>query len=168
MKNEFRISAARLLRRLACTVSPHRGGRPAGDRGLAMTDEQVFLRLDKAIVSGRLYLEERLTLRSLALEVGINRTYVQRALTHRGVRLRDYLGEFRYRYLVELVEGDPEGAMGAEELAERSGFGTPRALNYYLESKMGINLRQLRRRIYAKNLSTSLRASGRANTATRS
>ena len=47
------------------------------------------------------------------------------------------------------------------ELAERCGFGSYHALNDSIKKKYGITAAA-----YKKNLSTSLRAEGRANTAT--
>lgn len=121
-----------------------------------------MVRADGLIYKKRLFLNRDFSKRDLAAELGTNRTTLSEALsTCRRCKWNDYINSFRLRFFMEEVCLKDTRHIRIDDLAENCGFGSANSLNYYLKKKYGITAS-----VYRKNLSTSLRAEGRANTAT--
>ena len=118
------------------------------DKGCLSSSEPLFLKVEEVMVRQRLYRNPNLSLVALARMVGVNRTYLYRSLSCRGLTFYTYVGSFRLQeamlHIGKAVESGTPPDM--EEIAERSGFANARAMNYYLGSTLGISLSCLRRR----------------------
>ena len=125
----------------------------------------------RVVMEKSLFLDRNLSLELLSREVGTNRLYLSRALAASGGFSR-YINGIRVQYAAGLMASDEGQGLRISEIAEKSGFLSERVMNYYLVKHCGITAREMRRSVLAscqaKNFSTSLMASGKANTATRS
>lgn len=163
-----RLWCVKKLRRLARALDypmPDRSG-----TGIGM--EEVFRRLERAMVRERFFLDPNLTLYSFSREAGFNRTYVSRSLACHNLRFKAYVGGYRLQYAIDLMRQDAERTLTMEEIAVMSGFQSERSLSNYMKRSYGVPAGTFRQRMgagdQAKNRSTSFKASGSAKTATRS
>ena len=107
---------------------------------------ELMAQADEIICRKKLYLDRNFTKEDLAVQLG---TWC------------DYINSFRLKCFMEEVCLKDTRHVRVSELAERCGFGSYHSLNDSIKKKYGITAAA-----YKKNLSTSLRAEGRANTAT--
>ena len=123
---------------------------------------ELMLKADYLIYKKKLFLRPNFTKQDLAEALGTNRTYLGEALsTCRRCKWEEYINSFRLRFFMEEVCLTDTQHIRIDELAERCGFGCANTLNKYMKRKYGITAAA-----YRKNLSTSLSAEGKANTAT--
>lgn len=123
---------------------------------------ELMARADEVIYKKKLFLNHHFSKEDLATQLGTNRTSLGAAMAYcRRGKWSDYINSFRLRCFMEEVSLRDTGGIKISELAERCGFGSYNALNNSIKKKYGITAA-----VYRKNLSTSLRAEGRANTAT--
>ena len=123
---------------------------------------ELMLKADYLIYKKKLFLKPNFTKQDLAEALGTNRTYLGEALsTCRRCKWEEYINSFRLRFFMEEVCLTDTQHIRIDELAERCGFGCANTLNKYMKRKYGITAA-----VYRKNLSTSLSAEGKANTAT--
>ncbi|MBR5736606.1 MAG: AraC family transcriptional regulator [Bacteroidales bacterium] len=116
------------------------------------------------IYEKRLFQKQHFCKDDLAIELGSNRTYIGEALsTCRNCRWNEYVNSFRLRFFLETARLKENRHVTVEDMAVRCGFGSAYTLNKHLKREYGTTASA-----YRKNLSTSLRAAGKANTATRS
>lgn len=148
------------------------GRKRRGNGCRKLTDEEIISMAENAMLNKKLYLRCNLSVDILAAEAGTNRTYIKRALKSREITLSNYVNSFRMKVAMDLICADRNRLLPLGEIAERSGFGSDRVMNYYVLRMTGLSARNFRARILSmdqeKNFSTSGRASGNANTATRS
>ena len=124
--------------------------------------KKLIERADAVIYEKKLFLKPDFSRRDLAVELSTNRTYIAEALANcRHCNWREYVSSFRLRYFTELACLPQNRHVKIEDLAAKCGFGAATTLNRYLKKEFGITAS-----VYRKNLSTSLRAEGSANTAT--
>ena len=114
-------------------------------------EDEIFQRMERVVASKRLYAQRNLSLDMLAREVGYNRSYISSTLRHRGFTFSTYIDTFRVQRLIQLLSDPGCSALEALELAERCGFLNDRAMNYHLNSIMGISFSFLRRRSLLMN-----------------
>lgn len=123
---------------------------------------ELMAQADEIICRKKLYLDRNFTKEDLAVQLGTNRTYLGAAMSFcRRGKWCDYINSFRLKCFMEEVCLKDTRHVRVSELAERCGFGSYHALNDSIKKKYGITAA-----VYRKNLSTSLRAEGSANTAT--
>lgn len=167
-RRRLRIWCLRILRRWIRLL----GYAPPSTAGTARRPETVFLMMERAMASKKLYLQCELTLGQFSRETGVNRTYVNRALAYHNLTFPRYVNAYRLQHAVTLMQRDPRWRISSEEIAQNSGFLNERRMGYYLRLTYGVTIAVFRKRIQvldqAKNFSTPLSASGKANTATRS
>lgn len=117
---------------------------------------------DEVVREKQLFLKQDFSKRDLAIELGTNRTYITEALSIcRHCRWREYVASFRVKHFLRIAPLAENRRLRLEEMAMKCGFGSAKTLNRYLRLEYGITAS-----VYRKNLSTSLRAEGSANTAT--
>ena len=122
----------------------------------------IITRADKLIYSKKLFANPHFSKNDLAVELGTNRTYIGEALLiYKHSDWRGYINSFRLRYYLEIARRDENRHVKICDLAEKCGFGSANTLNRYMRKTYGITASA-----YKKNLSTSLSADGKANTAT--
>ena len=166
-KRGLRLWCIRILRQWLLVL-----GGPPSRFGTARRPETVFLLMEQTMMSKHLYCLYGLSISHFAREVGVNRTYITRALNYYELDFARYVNGYRLQHAITLMQGDPQENISAEEIAQESGFLNERRLKYCFRHTYGISVAVFRKRIrvqsQAKNFSTALRASGRAKTATRS
>lgn len=119
-------------------------------------------RADRIVKEKRLFLKKGFSRDDLAAELGTNRTYLGEAMsTCRNCRWHEYINSFRMDYFLKTAGLAENRRVSIEDLASQCGFGSANTLNYYLKRDYGTTANA-----YRKNLSTALRAEGRAKTAT--
>ena len=165
-KRGFRRWSIRFLRRLLLRIE----GPPPNRAGTALGTEIVFRRIETAMMEQELFLQQYLTVSTLARAAGVNRTYVSRSLSAHKLNFAAYVNGYRLQRAIQLMQEDPQGRLTLEEIAQRSGFRSERRMGVYMRESCGVSLNVYRRRLrtffQAKNFSTALSASGNANTAT--
>lgn len=164
LKDRIRSAAVSLLRTLLRKLSA------AEDEPV---DNDIFIqeRLSQLVRVKAVYLQKDLSLDSLALMIGTNRSYLSHALASLG-GFSSYINGMRLAHAEELFAQDPRRLLTLAEVAELSGFPGERVMNASALRLRGVTAAELRIRVLkrnqAKKRSTSLMASGRVNTATRS
>lgn len=94
---------------------------------LERVSHRTFPQIIKIMESERPFLDEGFTLNDLCELVGSNRTYVSNSLRLNGTNFTKLVGEYRCRYLSELVEkSDSLGDL--EDIAFLAGFPSSRAM----------------------------------------
>lgn len=128
--------------------------------------------MERTMAEKKLYLQYSLSISQFARAVGVNRTYVSRALTYHKLNFLRYVNAYRVQHAVGLMLRNPLAEITTEEIALKSGFLNERRMGYSFRQTYGVTITVFRKRVcslnQAKNFSTALRASGSANTATRS
>ena len=166
-KRGLRLWCIRVLRQWLLLL----GGAPSRF-GTARRPETVFLEMERTMTDKKLFYQYALSINQFAREVGVNRTYITRALSYYGLDFARYVNGYRLQHAVALMQDDPQELVNIEEIAQASGFLNERRLGYCFRHTYGITVAMFRKRVQvqsqAKNFSTALRASGRAKTATRS
>ena len=167
-KRGLRLWCVRLLRRGIALL----GSAPPSRAGTACRPETVFQMMEHTMSRERLYRKYDLSINQFARAVGVNRTYITRALAHHELSFTHYVNTYRLQHAIAVMQHDPKAHIPAEEIALESGFLNERRLGYCLRRTYGVTIAVFRKRIralnQAKNFSTALSASGSANTATRS
>lgn len=164
----LRLWCIRVLRRLIILL----GCVPPSRAGTARRPETVFLMMENTMMRERHYLQYDLTIGQFARAVGVNRTYITRALAYHRLDFARYVNTYRLQHAIGLMQRDSTAWISAEEIALESGFLNERRLGYCLRQTYGVTIAVYRKRVMAlnqaKNFSTALSASGNAKTATRS
>ena len=128
--------------------------------------------MERTMSRERLYRKYDLSISQFARMVGVNRTYITRALNDQGLHFTHYVNTYRLQHAIAMMQLDPKAHIPIEEIALESGFLNERRLGYCLRRTYGVTVAVFRKRVralnQAKNFSTALSASGSANTATRS
>lgn len=83
---------------------------------------ELWVRLENAMVNGKLYLRNNITLESLAEEIGTNRTYLSKTINRfSGNNFNGYIDKYRIREAALMIESD-NGRMTFKQLAEAVGY----------------------------------------------
>ncbi|MBO4571590.1 MAG: hypothetical protein J5699_06670 [Bacteroidales bacterium] len=109
-------------------------------------EEALFRKMEYLLAFEGLYKQKHLSMVMLTKEAGSNRSYVSSALRHRGLSFSCYIGSLRVQRLMQIVSDEKYDSADASEVAEMCGFMSERAMNYYLNSILGISFTVLRRR----------------------
>ncbi len=109
--------------------------------------EELFSRIEEAVVKKELYLDSKFSRTQLAREIGSNRTYVTKALNSQGVGFYDYLNRFRLKRAKQILSKRENSAMLMEEVACGSGFSSVRVMNCYMVKSEGFTASQYRKNI---------------------
>ena len=164
----LRLWCIRLLRRLIILL----GCAPPSRAGTARRPETVFMMMEDTMMRERLYRQYALTIGQFARAVGVNRTYITRALAYHRLDFARYVNTYRLQHAISLMQHDAMTRLSSEEIALESGFLNERRMGYCLRQTYGVTIAVYRKRVMlldqAKNFSTALSASGNAKTATRS
>ena len=103
------------------------------------------------MISKKLYLKYALSIDQFAREVGVNRTYLTRALNAYGLDYASYVNGYRLQHAINLMQRDPQERITAEEIAQKSGFLNERRLRYCFRHTYGITVAVFRKRVSAMN-----------------
>ncbi|HPB89834.1 MAG TPA: helix-turn-helix domain-containing protein, partial [Bacteroidales bacterium] len=109
--------------------------------------EELFSRMEEAVVKKELYLDSSFSRTRLAREVGSNRTYVTKALNSHGVGFYDYLNRYRLERAKQILGQKENSTMLMEEVACGSGFSSVRVMNYCMMQSEGFTASQYRKKI---------------------
>lgn len=109
--------------------------------------EELFSRIEEAIVKKELYLDSSFSRTLLAREVGSNRTYVTKALKTHGVGFYDYLNRYRLERAKQILSQRENSTMLMEEVACGSGFSSVRVMNHCMVQSEGVTASQYRKKI---------------------
>ena len=109
--------------------------------------EELFSKMEAAIVKKELYLDSRFSRTQLAREVGSNRTYVTKALKSHGLGFYDYLNRYRLERAKQILSRRENSSMLMEEVAYGSGFSSVRIMNYCMVRSDGFTASQYRKKI---------------------
>jgi len=116
-------------------------------RRRALSDDQLYEKMEQVLRAKQLYLQKQLTRDDLARELLTNRTYITRALTGRGLSFPQFVNTFRTERALSLMMG-PEGAMlPPADIAEMSGFSSVDTMNRYIKKSAGTTACAVRTRI---------------------
>jgi len=116
-------------------------------RRKGVSNEEIFSRLEKAVIKNKLYLKHEVNIKELASEVGTNRTYISRALKSKEFSFSRYINSFRIQYAIEVMGKDENKALSIAEIAEKCGFSSDRAMNHYLRKAVGVTASVFRKRL---------------------
>ncbi len=167
-KRGLRLWCVRILRRWIVLL----GYAPPSRAGTACRPETVFQMMERTMLRERLYRQYDLSINQFARAVGVNRTYITRALTYHELSFAHYVNAYRLQQAIAMMQRDPKARVPAEVIAVESGFLNERRMGYCLRRTYGVTVAVFRKRVralnQAKNFSTALSASGSAKTATRS
>lgn len=117
-----------------------------------ISNEELFDRMERTLTRKRLYLDNKLSIKDVAREAASNRTYVTRVLSAKGLNFKSYINSFRIQYAIELMGNDESRNLKVGDIAERSGFASERAMNYYLVKTMGVTACMFRKRRLSPNV----------------
>lgn len=120
--------------------------------------EELFISICRILETKRLYLNENLTLDTLASEVLSNRTYVTRAIGMKSLNFAQLVNSMRARYAIDyIMRGDCRG-VNLVEIAEESGFASVRTMNRYIKQSTGVSACALRCRLYGPGRTGNIKA----------
>ena len=102
--------------------------------------EMVEHKLKQCMETQKLYLNPKLSLNTVAMEIGSNAKYVSLYLNHSlGCTFYDYINKFRVEESCRILEKMTDtGRINMTEVAEMSGFNSVSTFNRYFRSVMGI------------------------------
>ena len=104
--------------------------------------------LNETVESRLLYLDRNLTLEALARELSTNRTYIYDAISSMGMNYSTYINSYRAQYAIDLLLDSGRQNLSVDDVAEISGFSSPRQMNFYIKKSAGVTARALRKRIF--------------------
>lgn len=113
------------------------------------TMEVIFYRLDRKIKEDKLFLNPKITLSSLALLSGTNRTYASGAICSRYRNFKDYINSLRIEYLLQDIHNGKCGNLDVgveDEFANRYGFSNRRSMDRILVKETGCTYNKILRR----------------------
>ena len=109
---------------------------------------ELIIRIDKAICSGKLYLDPNLSITKVAKEIGTNRTYLSKSINLKtGQNFNEYINNYRSEHARNFIRESllsDEGknsynvSLTMSDVASASGFRSLRALNRYHVKKYGV------------------------------
>lgn len=109
---------------------------------------ELIIRIDKAICSGKLYLDPDLSITKVAKEIGTNRTYLSKSINLKtGQNFNEYINNYRSEHARNFIRKSllsDEGkssydvSLTMSDVASASGFRSLRALNRYHVKKYGV------------------------------
>jgi AraC-like DNA-binding protein len=109
---------------------------------------ELIIRIDKAICSGKLYLDPNLSITKVAKEIGTNRTYLSKSINLKtGQNFNEYINNYRSEHARNFIRKSllsDEGkssydvSLTMSDVASASGFRSLRALNRYHVKKYGV------------------------------
>ena len=102
--------------------------------------EMIEHKLKQCMETQKLYLNPKLSLNPVAMEIGSNTKYVSLYLNHSlGCTFYDYINKFRVEESCRILEKMTDtGRINMTEVAEMSGFNSVSTFNRYFRSVMGI------------------------------
>lgn len=104
--------------------------------------------LNETVETRLLYLDRNLTLETLARELSTNRTYIYDAISSIGMNYSTYINSYRTQYAIDLLLDSRRQNLSVDDVAEISGFSSPRQMNFYIKKSAGVTARALRKRIF--------------------
>lgn len=128
-------------------------GKPASSKPVVtMHAEELMTRLDKLLITNRLYTSPNLTIRKLAREAGTNRTYLSRCIRIvKRINYCDYINSYRLDYAVEIIESSPTRKPGLAEISELAGFPNHRSFTRSFVSRYGKTPSEFRKEYLRRN-----------------
>lgn len=128
-------------------------GKPALSKPVGkMHAEELMIRLDRLLITNRLYTSPSLTIRKLAREAGTNRTYLSRCIRIiKRVNYCDYINSYRLDYAVEIIESSHSRKPGLAEISELAGFPNHRSFTKCFISRYGKTPSEFRREHLRRN-----------------
>jgi len=114
-------------------------GKPALSKPVGkMHAEELMVRLDRMLITNRLFTSPSLTIRKLAREAGTNRTYLSRCIRIiKRVNYCDYINSYRLDYAVEIIESSHSRKPGLAEISEFGRFSKPQIFYKCFISRYG-------------------------------
>ncbi|MGM9736321.1 MAG: helix-turn-helix domain-containing protein [Candidatus Cryptobacteroides sp.] len=111
-----------------------------GDETLQYIADMIEPKLKHSMQEGKIYLNPKLSLKNVAIEIGSNTkylsTYLNRSL---GISFYDYINSFRVEEACRIFENMSDtGRINMTEVAEMSGFNSVSSFNRYFRTVMGI------------------------------
>lgn len=110
--------------------------------------EEIFLSVCRVLETKRLFLDENLSLDTLASEVMSNRTYVTKAISMKSLSFAQLVNSMRARYAIDYIMREDCRDVNLVEIAEESGFASVRTMNRYIKQSTGVSACALRCRLY--------------------
>lgn len=107
---------------------------------------EILAKMDEVMIKKSLYLDMTLSLKKVSTEAGTNRTYITRALKHKGINFVAYVNTFRIVKALQILSDKKNKDLSMYEVADLSGFPSVRVLNHFLTQTLGITASVLRRR----------------------
>jgi len=111
--------------------------------------QELFLRLETVMAEQKPFLNSDVDLDILSRKLGTNQLYLSQTVNFfAGVGFRDYLNDWRLRYLRNNISLAQQHTVS--ELWERIGFGSYSAFRRYVQSTQGVNPKQFITSLRAK------------------
>jgi len=108
------------------------------------TRESIWDRIQKAVDTGRLFLNPNITLEDVAKEVGTNRTYITNAIAQNTeTNFNGYINHLRIAHATTLMGVYPEKKL--EEIAELCGFSSASAFTKIFKKETGQTPKECKR-----------------------
>jgi AraC-like DNA-binding protein len=109
----------------------------------------IGARMDKLLISKKLYLDPELTISVLAKEVGTNRTYLSKYISHeKKCGFREYLNSLRCEHAQSLLS---KKDLTLSDISIISGFGSIRAMNRVFSKYYGKLPSKIRKELLIKD-----------------
>ena len=113
-----------------------------------------LLRRSSSFNTGRiehLYLDPSLSLGTLALAVGSNKSYVSGFINRNGRTFYDFVNEFRVKHACRLLDQMPGAVhLNMQEVATQSGFNSLSSFNRYFSKMVGMTPTAYLKRSYSR------------------
>ena len=109
-----------------------------------------FVRVSSYVEREKLYLDQNLSIDSLALKLGTNRTAIYEAVRSAGLNFPKFINLSRARHALDLLRRKELRGTSISDIAEMSGFANARHMNFYLRKIVGMVAGDYRARVFGE------------------
>lgn len=100
---------------------------------------QAFVKIDRSMVCGKLYLNRTVSISTLAKESSLTKEAVRQCLQRRGLSFTQYVDSFRIQEAVIRIAQMGRGDRNLTSVAHNCGFTSLRSLNYRCVKTLGVS-----------------------------
>lgn len=132
-------------------VGPNAGESETMDLPVDAVHSYLAERLRQQMEIEHLYLDPSLSLGTLALAVGSNKSYVSGFINRNGRTFYDFVNEFRVKHACRLLDQMPGAVhLNMQEVATQSGFNSLSSFNRYFSKMVGMTPTAYLKRSYSR------------------